>query len=378
MKLFECQNCRNALHFDNTVCLNCRHRVGYLEDRFEMSALEQRPGGWMALANPDTPYRFCANADLDVCNWLLRADNASPWCESCRHDRMIPDLSIPENLPHWRKIELAKRYVFRSLMRWRLQAPDRLEDPKSGLAFDLLGDARQPDGVVQKIQTGHADGVITLNIAEADDAERERRRSSMHESYRTLVGHFRHELGHYFWDQMVRDADRLNEFRVAFGDERQDYAAALARHYQAGPLADWQDAFISAYASSHPWEDFAETWAHYLHIVDALETARSYGINVSASFLAPGQGGDLSFEPYAAGSVAQLVQAWIPLTVAINGVNRSMGQPDLYPFVLSRPVMRKLAFVHDLIHRHGGGIDADPAAARSLASVMTDATEPVQ
>lgn len=378
MKLFECQNCGNALHFDNTVCLNCRHRVGYLQDRFEMSALEECADGWKALADPGAHYRFCANASLEVCNWLLRADNGSSLCESCRHNRMIPDLSIAENLPRWRKIELAKRYVFRSLMRWRLRAPDRLENPSAGLVFDLLGDPREPDGAVSKIQTGHADGVITLNIAEADDAERERRRSSMHESYRTLVGHFRHELGHYFWDRLVRDADRLPEFRAAFGDERQDYATALARHYEAGPPADWRDGFISAYASSHPWEDFAETWAHYLHIVDALETARSYGINVSPSFWTPSRDGDLTFEPYSATSVAQLVQTWIPLTVAINGVNRSMGQPDLYPFVLSLPVMRKLEFVHQLIHRRGESAGVDSAAMRSLASATTDAGEPVQ
>ena len=142
MKLFKCQNCGNALHFDNTVCLNCQHRVGYLQDRFEMSALEARPGGWSALADPDRSYRFCANADHDVCNWLLRADSDSALCESCRHNRMIPDLSIPENRTRWRKIELAKRYVFRSMMRWRLRAPDRVEDPIAGLAFDLLSDTR--------------------------------------------------------------------------------------------------------------------------------------------------------------------------------------------------------------------------------------------
>ena len=117
MRLFECQNCHNALHFDNTICLNCRHRVGYLQDRFEMSALEERPGGCTALADPDTPYRFCANADQDVCNWLLRADSKSPLCESCRHNRMIPDLSILENLLRWRKIELAKRVIVNTLQK---------------------------------------------------------------------------------------------------------------------------------------------------------------------------------------------------------------------------------------------------------------------
>jgi hypothetical protein len=368
MKLFECQNCRNALHFDNTMCLNCRHRVGYIQDRFEMSALEECAGGWAALAEAGAQYRFCANAEHGVCNWLLPAGSASPLCESCRHNRMIPDLSIPENQLRWRKIELAKRYVFRSLMRWRLRAPSRVEDPRAGLVFDLLSDARNADGAVAKVQTGHADGVITLNIAEADDAERERRRSSMRETYRTLVGHFRHELGHYFWDRLVRDAGRLAEFRSAFGDETQDYDAALKRHYEAGPPVDWPDAFISAYASSHPWEDFAETWAHYIHIVDALETARSYGINVSASFNAPGRGADLNFEPYAATSPAQLVGAWIPLTVAINGVNRSMGQPDLYPFVLSKPVVGKLEFVHGLIHGRSQEFASESLPPRSGAT----------
>lgn len=367
MKLFECQNCGNALHFDNTICLNCLYRVGYLQDRFEMSALERAADGWSALADGSRPYRMCANAeDHGACNWLFPANSDSEFCESCRHNRTIPDLSIPANVVHWRKIELAKRYVFRSLMRWGLSPPSRLEDPKAGLVFDFLSDSQETDGSPKNVLTGHADGVITLNVAEADDAVRELRRSSMGESYRTLVGHFRHELGHYFWDRLVRDTDRLSEFRAVFGDETRDYAASLKRHYEEGPPAGWQDAFISAYATSHPWEDFAETWAHYIHMVDALETARSYGINVRASFRQPAQAVDPNFEPYAASSAAQLVEAWIPLTVAINGVNRSMGQPDLYPFVLSEPVLGKFEYVHGLIHHRRQDARSRPATLRSV------------
>jgi len=345
MKLFECQNFGNALHFDNTICVNCHYRVGYLQDRLVMSALEQTPQGWIALADRGSSYRFCANAADEICNWMV-GEGGDALCESCRHNRMIPDLTIPENIARWRKIELAKRYVFRSLMRWGLRAPNRIEDPEEGLVFDFLSDSTQA-----KVQTGHEDGLITLNIAEADDAERERRRSLMGETYRTLVGHFRHEIGHYFWDRLVRDGDRVMEFRALFGDETQDYVEALARHYESGPPSGWRDAYISAYATSHPWEDFAETWAHYLHMVDALETARSYGINVSAGFRNPAQRVELNLEPYFAASAEQLIRAWIPLTVAINGVNRSMGQPDLYPFVMSKPVVQKLEFVHELIHR---------------------------
>jgi hypothetical protein len=349
MKLFQCQNCHNALHFNNTVCLNCQHRVGYIQHRFEMAAVEAEGKGWRALESESGPYVYCANWELGGCNWLIDGNSEATLCESCRHNRVIPDLSIPDNVLRWQKIELAKQYLFRSLMRWRLPIPDRVEDPEQGLAFDLLSD----DGEVEPVKTGHADGVITLNIAEADDAERENRRMSMGETYRTLVGHFRHEIGHYYWDRLVRDRGRIPEFRELFGDESVDYAEALRRHYESGPSVDWPGAFISAYASSHPWEDFAETWAHYIHVVDALETARSYGINVSANFENLSQPARPDFEPYSANTIDELVRAWIPLTVAINGVNRSMGQPDLYPFVLSRPVMAKLGFVHGLIRGPG-------------------------
>ena len=191
--------------------------------------------------------------------------------------------------------------------------------------------------------------MITLHIAEGDDAEREKRRTSLGEEYRTLVGHFRHEIGHYYWDRLVRDGGRLEACRAVFGDERADYGEALKTHYAQGAPADWREHFISAYATAHPWEDFAETWAHYLHIVDALETARSYGIDVRAHFMPDASGAKIDFNPYAAPSADRLLDAWTPLTVALNGVNRSMGLHDLYPFVLNATVMRKLEFVHELI-----------------------------
>jgi hypothetical protein len=353
MKLFRCQSCQNALHFNNTVCLNCQHAVGYLQDQFEMSALEREDGAWRALAVPGSRYRFCENVEFGVCNWLAPTQGGARFCESCRHNRLVPDLSVDGNLERWQKLELAKRYVFRSLMRWRLPTPDRIEDPEGGLVFDLIGEPLEANGNAAPLLTGHDNGLITLNIAEADDAERERRRTSMGEAYRTLIGHFRHEIGHFYWDRLIRDTDRIEAFRSVFGDEQADYDAALKRHYEFGPPVDWPERFISSYASSHPWEDFAETWAHYTHIVDALETARSYGIDVEAEFDVALRNESLKFEPYAAKDAAQLIRAWVPLTVAINGVNRSMGQPDLYPFVLSNPVMEKLQFVHALIRASG-------------------------
>ena len=353
MQLFECQGCRSALHFDNNVCLTCHRQVGFLTNAFAMSALEGGPEAFSALGAGGRKYRYCDNAASGACNWLIPAESPDRLCQSCRHNRTIPDLSVPENVERWRRIELAKRYVIRALMRWRLPMADRKEDPENGLAFDFLNDVTTPDGQEQRVMTGHDNGVITLNVIEGDDAEREKRRASLGELYRTLVGHLRHEIGHYYWDRLVRDGGRLEAFRELFGDESVDYGEALQRYYRDGPAPDWQSRGISAYASSHPWEDFAETWAHYLHMVDALETARSYGINVRASFMPDASGGKIDFEPYAAPSIERLVDAWVPLTIALNGVNRSIGQPDLYPFVLSKPALAKLGFVHDLIATAG-------------------------
>ena len=348
MQLFECQGCQSALHFENSQCLTCGRAVGFLEDTFAMSALEGGPERYSALGADGQPYRYCDNVVHGVCNWLIPDGSSDRLCGSCRHNRIIPDLAIPHNVERWRKIELAKRYVFRSLMRWRLPRPNKIDDPERGLAFDFLGDVNSGSGGATQVLTGHDDGLITLNVAEGDDVEREKRRAALGEPYRTLVGHFRHEIGHYYWDRLVRDGGRLQPFRDVFGDESVDYGGALQRHYNEGPPPDWPIRYISSYATAHPWEDFAESWAHYLHIVDALETARSYGINVRAR-LTEAKDARIDFNPYAAPSARRLIDAWVPLTVALNGVNRSMGQHDLYPFVLNETVMRKLEYIHDLI-----------------------------
>jgi hypothetical protein len=362
MKLFRCQGCQSALHFENSQCLTCGRAVGFLEEVFSMSALDGGPQVYTALGGDGGAYRYCGNARLGVCNWLVRADAPDSFCESCRLNQTVPDLTIPQNLDRWRKLELAKRYVMRSILRWGLPHPSKAEDAANGLAFEFLGDQQTGTGAASKVLSGHDDGLITLNVAEADDGERERRRASMGEPYRTLIGHFRHEIGHYYWDRLVRDGARLEAFRELFGDERADYGGALRRHYEQGAPANWGDHFISAYATAHPWEDFAETWAHYLHIVDALETARSYGVNVRAKFMPDQSGAEIDFNPYKAPSAERLIDAWTPLTIALNGVNRSMGQPDLYPFVLNIDVMKKLEFIHALVHRPSLGAAASRAA----------------
>jgi len=350
MKRFTCQHCGNRLHFNNGSCLNCGHQVGYIARLFEMSAVEPDGDKLRASADPGHFYIQCANAAQAACNWLIEADSGESFCLACRYNLTIPDLSLAGNLEAWQKVEQAKKHLFYSLTRFELPIPSRLEDPTHGLAFEFLADRQAADGTVENVLTGHAEGLISLNIAEADDAEREKRRTSMGEPYRTLIGHFRHEIGHFYWDLLVQNGERSARFNALFGDPTQDYAQALQRHYQQGAPADWQSHFISAYASAHPWEDFAETWAHCFHMVDGLETAMVYGISPQRegpSPLGAPPAGD--FDPYKATSIRPVIASWIPLAVAMNALNRSLGQPDFYPFVLSEDVIRKIDFVLRLI-----------------------------
>jgi hypothetical protein len=234
-----------------------------------------------------------------------------------------------------------------------LPISNRVDDPERGLAFEFLADLPAKDGdeesALKPVLTGHSHGVITINIAEADDAEREKRRMQLHEPYRTLLGHFRHEVGHYYWDRLIKAGPQLQPFRELFGDEQIDYAQSLQNHYKNGPPADWQLQFVTAYASSHSWEDWAETWAHYLHMVDTLETAAACGLS-----LRPKRKDEPSIKstPDPMTSRRQtfddLIEHWFPLTYALNNLNRGLGQPDAYPFVLSKPAIEKLKFIHEL------------------------------
>jgi hypothetical protein len=368
VKLFRCQSCDQVLYFENRVCQSCGHTLGYLPGSGTLSALEPEEAAWRALARPGKPYRFCANAEYDVCNWLVPGDSAEAYCTACRHNHLIPDLSHPDNRFRWQRIEIAKHRLFYSLLRLHLPLASRAEDPTHGLMFDFVAEA--PASHVAKVMTGHDNGLITLALDEADDAIREKTRLNMGEPYRTLLGHFRHEIGHYYWDCLMQDEASLAECRRFFGDERQDYAAALQRHYETGPPPGWEQNFVSAYASSHPWEDFAETWAHYLHIVDTIETARSFGLEVHPQIDRRGElHVELDFDPYRDGEIKRLIEAWLPLSFAMNSLNRSMGLPDAYPFVLSGAVIDKLGFVHRLIHaqRKAESVPASPLASRAAS-----------
>jgi len=364
MKLFKCQHCGQLIYFENTVCERCGHRLGYIPEKAILSALDpSNDNDWRALARGTKSYRFCANAQYNVCNWLVESDSAEAYCDACRHNRTIPDTSIHGNLLAWRKIEDAKHRLFYSLMVLRLPLGPG-EGGGEPLVFDFLASPPQPHG--QRVMTGHDNGVITLAVEEADDAEREARRAAMHEPYRTLLGHFRHEIGHYYWDVLVRDGGVLSDCREIFGDDTIDYAQALQAYYANGAPADWRENFVSSYASAHPWEDFAETWAHYLHIVDTLEMARAFGMYINPPVAKSGElEAEVDFDPYRARDIAPLIDTWIPLSNALNSLNRALGQPDTYPFILSPMVIKKLGFVHDLVQRNR-------IAAAKAAAVRTE------
>ena len=286
-------------------------------------------------------------------------------CRACRLNRTIPDLTdpaLPDNGYLWGLIELAKRRLVSSLILLKLPVASRIsEDTERGLMFDFL---RSPDNGPQ-VLTGHKTGLITLNLDEADDAKREAARKAMREPYRTLLGHFRHEVGHYYWDRLVSGTAWLPEFRELFGDESQDYSASLKKNYEQGPSAEWWLHHVSAYASSHPWEDWAECWAHYLHMRDTVDTALSFGLVPDRQHL--------EFTPFALEALYQpghpqaqgfldFLNHWTQLTTLLNEMSRSMGQPDFYPFVLPHEAVAKLHFIHLLITSSGPPLATGKAA----------------
>ncbi len=349
MKTYHC-TCGQLIFFENSACVSCKRELGFLPDLVCLTSLDPQENGLFSATAGEAKgrlYRKCQNYAREVvCNWMIPGENPETFCVSCRLDEMIPDLSIDKNRELWRLIEGAKRRLIYTLLSLKLPLLNRVDDPKQGMAFRFLADGPTPETMVL---TGHDDGIITLNIVEADDAEREKRRMSMKEPYRTLLGHFRHEIGHYYWDRLISGTKYLEAFRNLFGDERASYDEALKAYYAAGGAANWQDNFISVYASAHPWEDWAETWAHYLHIQDTLEVALDFGLVDKRVALESKEPRGMSWFAPKPKTFEEKIDAWSELTVALNSINRSMGLRDIYPFVLSKPVVEKLRFISEVI-----------------------------
>jgi hypothetical protein len=345
VRAFACQRCGQLVYFDNTQCLSCGALLGFLDGPREVVVAEPLGDGLFATPHGDAPGRWtrCPNLPWG-CNWMIPAGSGALWCASCRLTRNRPGIDDPKAVEAWASTEGAKRHLVFELGELGLPIVERSPDAPAGLAFDLV---HRPGTTVL---TGHEDGLITINLEEADDAHREYLRLALGEPYRTMLGHLRHEVGHYFWPGLVEQAGRVEAFRELFGDERIDYADSLEQHYGGAPATGWADEHVSAYAAVHPWEDWAETFAHYTHIRDTLQTAEAFGLRLTDPVV-DGRSVAVGAQPPPAAPDATefpaVLAAWLPLTYALNAVNRSMGQRDLYPFVLAPTVIAKLAFVHD-------------------------------
>jgi hypothetical protein len=351
VKTFHCTACQALIFFENTKCLACGRSLAYFPDRAEMLAFEPADEGLWHSVRGDVvesyTYKLCANyRDHGACNWATRSDDPESMCRSCLLTHTIPNLELAGCKEAWVKLESAKRRLVYALLSLNLPLQSKRQAASSGLEFRFLSDSVSANGDRSRILTGHDNGLITINVAETDDVYRETQRLRHGEPYRTLLGHFRHETGHYYWDLLIADSERLDDYRRLFGDERADYQLALKKHYEAGPPPNWADNFISAYASTHPWEDWAESWAHVMHMVDALETAHFVGLSVKP---ARGDEPELSVPPVPTrahvGEFDHLIEEWATLTYVLNNLTRGLGLADAYPFVLSAPIVDKLRFV---------------------------------
>jgi|SRR5450755_2074612 hypothetical protein len=353
MKLYTCSNCHSLIYFENNVCLHCGYSLGFNSNTLSLVTLvSEKDNLFSNIQNKEEKYRYCKNAEYGTCNWLIQSKESSDYCLACELNRVIPDLSKEENRRRWKNIEIAKHRLVYSLLRLRLPVQKKIGEEETGIAFDFLADTSPKEKVI----TGHDNGTITLNIEEADEAARVRHKMDLGEKYRTLLGHFRHEIGHYYWEILIKNTDALEKYRSLFGYEENDYAEALETYYKNGAPPDWSENFISPYATSHSWEDWAETWAHYLHMMDTLETAFSFGIRIQPDMVQDTKAIQASIQqdPYDMSDFSQIIKWWLPLTFAVNSLNRSMGHSDFYPFVISVPVVKKLQFIHELCLKNAG------------------------
>ncbi|MBJ2174484.1 putative zinc-binding peptidase [Aureibaculum sp. A20] len=343
MKIFQCGYCDHSLYFENYKCDNCGHLSGFRD--IDRKMLTFNPSDDTLISDREhIQYKYCKNKEYDVCNWLIKKDSPHEYCRACQLNRTIPNLSDIENFERWQHLEIAKHRLIYQLQKIGLILISK-EDNDAGFCFDFVAQQNNPN-----LMTGHANGVITVLLREADSVHREQMRKQFSESYRTLIGHLRHEVGHYFWERLVLSNTKiLKAFRETFGNEEVDYGDALQHYYKEGAPENWQKSFISKYATSHPWEDWAETWAHYLHIMDMVETSFFFGLKVNPKGYESEMKANVSFDPYTIKDFNVIIDTCVPLTFAVNSINRAMGLPDVYPFVISPAVIEKLKFIHQLL-----------------------------
>jgi len=339
VRLFRCPRCSTVAFIETTACGGCGLEMGLHPPTLSMRAAPAQG------TDIDGTWWFpCVNRPWD-CNWLAQADSGSGRCLACRLTRNRPDNDDTLALEKLASASADKRRLLVQLADLGLPVTPWYEK-EGGLGFDLLSSR----STGSRVTIGHANGIVTIDLAESLDAHREALRISLGEPYRTMLGHFRHEVGHYYQWILVEQTDWIDECRTVFGDERASYRDAIARHYRTGAPRDWAENFISEYATMHPWEDFAECFAHYLHLTATLATAA--GGNLSVWMEGVPQVPDGEIRPrtsYADASMDQILADWLPLAMFFNRVNNAMGKRDLYPFGISPPVARKLDFVHRVV-----------------------------
>src|ERR1700746_1818119 len=324
MRKLVCPKCGECVSFEQCQCTSCAQLLVF--DPLELRVRELRE------------VASCANRSLMGCNWST--DKDAKFCNSCALSRTIPSLTPQKNVLLWKRVEEAKRRLLYDLHRLRL--PLALANGP-WLAFDILCESGE-----LPVLTGHLAGLVTLSLTEADDVEREARRVAFREPYRTLLGHFRHEIGHFYWELLVAETTLLGPFKLIFGDHSRNYQIALEEYHSRIDRSFDRDVFISEYASSHPWEDWAETFAHFLHIVSALDSLAGLPLSLDSRSLQTLQ------DPYLESDFESLFASWHLLSYLMNELNRSVGWGDAYPFQVSRAMTGKLHFVHMAIQNSRG------------------------
>jgi hypothetical protein len=315
MQRLHCPNCGNEVFFDSLRCVRCATEL----------AFELEPTGSLRVADAAFAGR-CEMRHAWRCNW--QPDSSGPFCTSC----LIVDAGTHADNPLLAAFLLAQRRALAQLSELGVAWTGNVDDPaQPPLRFtyrsSVAGDAPT---------IGHLAGLITLDLDEADPAEREQIRATLGEQYRTPLGHIRHELGHYVWLRHVAsDPARHAEFRAVFGDETVDYAAALDAYYARPEDESWPDEYVSPYATAHPWEDFAESWAQVMHLHDVVTTGAAWGV---VEFP------DGPFDPQ------QWISTAVLASLAANELARAMGMRDLYPFALSPGARRKIEAAWRLVH----------------------------
>ena len=336
MQTFTCA-CGARLFIDNTGCTNCGRAAGWCDTCEQVRGLDAAPDGALSCGSCHTAVRLCANyTEHAVCNRTLLAESDDALCSLCGMNETVPNLEVAGNRDRWARLEAAKRRLVHTLDRLTLPYGATTTPP---LRFSFMGDGAlaglwRTAGDDERVFTGHDDGLVTINIREADDAEREALRVDMHEAHRTLIGHFRHEVGHYYWDVLIKDRPEAEAaFAALFGDPRDpDYGTALNRHYSEGPPSDWHGRYVSAYATMHPWEDWAETFALYLAMTGVLDTAEAFGLPVPEL-----------------GDIDEMVRRYGELGLILNEFTREMGLLDYAPVVITDTIAQKLAHVARVI-----------------------------